>query len=112
MRTLTAAEYALFVAEKPCAAIHFHADWDVGGRPIVRAEMIEAEESLHSNVNFAEVDCDSNAELARTIPVKNVPLVAYYRHGILIAALIGANQNVRARVECLLRGESFGYGNE
>jgi thioredoxin-like negative regulator of GroEL len=71
--------------------------------------MLEAEEALVDQVNFGEVDCDRDRELAKSIPVLNVPTVAYYRDGGLIVALIGAQQNIRARLERVLRGEPIGY---
>jgi thioredoxin-like negative regulator of GroEL len=60
-------------------------------------------------MDFGEVDCDSNLELAESIPVLNVSLVVYYRDGRLIAALIGAQQNIRARLERVLRGDPIGH---
>ena len=60
---------------------------------------------------FAEIDRDANAALAKSIPVANVPLVTYFRSGKLVAALIGAGQNVRARIERVRRGEAIGYND-
>lgn len=71
--------------------------------------MAEAEAGLGELANFAEVDCDVEVELARLIPVTNVPLVAYFRDGRRVAALIGGGQNVRARVARVLRNEPIGY---
>lgn len=46
--------------------------------------------------------------MAQSIDVMNVPLVAYYRGGDLVAALVGY-QDIRARVERILHGEHIGY---
>jgi thioredoxin-like negative regulator of GroEL len=108
MRLLTSEDVPAFIAAKPAAALHFDADWDKGREP-VRRSMLEAEAVLGERVNFAEIDCDASVALSKSIPVLNVPLVAYYRDGKLVAALIGADQNVRARVERVLRGEKIGY---
>jgi thioredoxin-like negative regulator of GroEL len=62
-----------------------------------------------TGVNFGEVDCDADGELAKSIPVLNVPLVAYYRRGQLVAALIGNEQNVLERLRRMMRDESIGY---
>jgi len=40
-----------------------------------------------------------NLKLAKSIPILNVPSVVYYRDGKLVAALIGAGQNVRLHLE-------------
>ena len=46
-------------------------------------------------------------QLAKSIRLVNVPSVAYYKHGKLIAVLIGEKQDVRSRLERILRGESI-----
>ena len=111
MRQLTGENFHCAVSAKSAAAIHFDAAWDVAYRPVVRQTMLDAERVLGDRVTFAEVDCDREVELARSIPVLNVPLVAYYREGKLIAALTGADQNVLARLERLLRNQPIGYGD-
>ena len=109
VRQLTSEEYEAFVRQKRAAAIHFDAEWDVGYRPITRCKMREAMDALATQANFGEVDCDRHADLARSIRILNVPAVAYYSHGSLAAVLIGVRQNVRERVERLLRGQPIGY---
>ena len=108
MRLLDGSEFESFIATKPVAAIHFDAEWDVQYRPLVRRAMLDAERAFGGRVNFAEVDVDQDQELARSIRLLNVPAVAYFRDGALVATLIGANQNVAARVDLVLRGEPIG----
>jgi thioredoxin-like negative regulator of GroEL len=108
MRLLTGTEVETFIAAKPAAAIHFDAEWDTNYRTIVRRKMEEAEQALGEQVNFGEVDCDLAPELANSVPVLNVPSVAYYRKGVLIAALVGTEQDVRGGLERILRGEAIG----
>jgi thioredoxin-like negative regulator of GroEL len=109
MRPLNSGDFAAFVAARTTAVVHFDAEWDVSGRAATRQKMAEAEQVLGEQVNFGEVHCDRDTELARSIPVLNVPLVAYYREGKLIAALSGAGQNVRGRLERILRREPIGH---
>jgi thioredoxin-like negative regulator of GroEL len=109
IRQLSSDQYVAFVAEKSVAAVHFDADWDTAYRPPTRQRMREAAEALGERANFAEVGVDAEPDLARSIPLLNIPTVAYYRDGKLVAALIGSGQNVQERVERLLRGESIGY---
>ena len=104
MRLLTGTELEAFIAAKPAAAIHFDAEWDTNYRTLVRRKMEEARQALGEQVNFGEVDCDLAPELAKSVPVLNVPSVAYYRKGVLIAALIGTEQDVRGGLERILRG--------
>ena len=109
MRLLASEEFPDFVAAKPAAAIHFDAEWDAHLRDLTRRMMLEAEQALGDRANFGEIDVDKEPALARSIPVCNVPLVAYYRDGKLVAALISTAQNVRVRVERVLRGDPIGY---
>ena len=75
----------------------------------MRGAMAVAEQVLAGRVNFGEVDCDNDPELAKSIPILNVPSVAYYRQGKLVGALIGASQNVQLVLERLLRGDPIRY---
>lgn len=97
--------FAPFIAAKLAAAVHFDANWNVDGQAATRRKMEAAERALADRVNFGEVDCDRTPELAKAIPLLNVPSVAYYREGKLIGTLIGAGQDVRDYLERVLRGE-------
>jgi thioredoxin-like negative regulator of GroEL len=70
--------------------------------------MEEAEQVLGGQVNFGEVDCDLEPDLANAIPVVNIPSVAYYLGGKLKSALVGAGQDVLRNLEHLLRDEPIG----
>lgn len=109
VRQLMSSDLETFLAEKPAAAIHIDADWDVGHRPAIRAKMIEAENALAELANFGEIDCDRNQEWAKSLPLRGIPAIAYYRDGKLVAALLGLRQDIRARVERVLRGEPIGH---
>jgi hypothetical protein len=85
--------------------IHFDANWDAKHRAITRDSMADAERVLAERVNFGEVDCDP--KLAKSIPILNVPSVAYYRDGKRIGTLIGANQSVGFNLERVPGGESI-----
>ena len=108
MVPLDSQQFESFIAAKSAAAVHFDAEWNSSYRAVTRLQMQKAETSLSEQVNFGEADCDANPELAKSIRLLNLPSVAYYKGGKLVAVLIGAQQNVRARLERLLRGESIG----
>ena len=67
----------------------------------------EAAEALSSRVNFGEVNTDEFIRV-KSIPIANVPTVAYYKDGQLIAALVGAQQDVTARTQAMLDGKRIG----
>lgn len=104
MRLLTADDFDAFVHEKPVAVIHFDAAW-VTYRSEVRHQMEQAAEVLGEQVNFAEVDIDEQPSLGEMIQLVNIPTIAYYRDGELVAAKIGAGQDIVGRTERVLRGE-------
>ena len=104
MRLATRDDFAHIIASAPVAAIHFDAAWD-GHRDATRAKMLEAQAAFVDRAAFAEVDVDKEGDLAKAIPVLNVPLVAYYRDGKLVAAKIGAGQDVLGRLQQVWRGE-------
>jgi len=106
LRLLTNTEFSQFITARRVAVLHFDAEWNLH-RTTARQKMLDAQVALSDQVNFAEVDCDSESDLARSIPVLNVPCIAYYLDGQLVAALIGANQNIHSRIERLLRGETI-----
>jgi thioredoxin-like negative regulator of GroEL len=110
MQRLTSQTFHSFLSSHRIAAVHFDAEWDAH-RARVRQSMLDAEATLSDCAGFAEVDVDTSVDLARSIGVANVPLVAYYRDGQLVAALVGADQNVKARTERVLRGDPIGYND-
>jgi thioredoxin-like negative regulator of GroEL len=71
--------------------------------------MLKAEKELGDRANFGEVDVDRDMELAKSLRLLNVPTVAYYRNGQLVALLTGCRQNVRSRLERVMRGEAIGH---
>lgn len=109
IRLLTNSDYEVFVRQKRAAAVHFDAEWDVSYRTITRLRMRAAADVLTEHVNFGEVDCDREVELAKSIRVLNLPTVAYYLDGNLVGVLVGARQNILGRLERLLRGQQIGH---
>lgn len=101
-RMLTAGEFPVFVASKPVVAIHFDASWNATARHGMRIKMAEARAVFGDQVAIAEVDCDAELELAKSIPVVNVPLVAYYRGGQIFSAVVGMH-DVHANLERLMQ---------
>jgi thioredoxin-like negative regulator of GroEL len=103
VRSLTETSFPDFVREKHAAAVLFDAEWDIDHRSAIRREMLVAEEALGDRANFGEVDSDECKELAKSIPILNVPSVVYFIKGTVMLILIGAEQNVRATLEHLLQ---------
>ncbi len=98
MGKINSEHFQSLITVKRAAAVHFDAEWNESYRTVARRRMRDAESSLGTDASFGEVDCDANPELARSIPILNVPSVAYYAEGKLVAVLVGAEQDVRSRV--------------
>ena len=111
MEILTPEALPAFLAARPVAAIHVDADWDARLRALTRRSMLEAEAALGDRARFGEIDCDKHLDWAKSLPAIGVPLVAYYRNGTLVAALVGVGQDVRSRVERLLSGGTIGLND-
>ena len=74
--------------------------------------MLDAEKTFGDRVSFGEIDIDQNEKLVKSMGILNVPAIAYYREGKLVAALIGVHQSVRVRVQRVLTGEPIGYKDD
>ncbi|HPF37874.1 MAG TPA: thioredoxin family protein [Phycisphaerae bacterium] len=108
IQAFTVSEFESLVADAAIAVVHFDADWDAILRTPTRIEMRKAEEALGDHVVFAEVDVDASVDVARSIPIANVPAVAYYRHGELMDVVIGAGQDVSGLTRRVIAGEPIG----
>jgi len=71
--------------------------------------MLEAEKESGDRANFGEVDLDRDMELAKSVSLLNVPTAGYYRDGQLVALMTGCRQNVRRRLERVMREEAIGH---
>jgi hypothetical protein len=74
--------------------------------------MLDAETIFGERVSFGGIDIDQNEKLVKSTRILNVPEIAYYREGKLVAALIGVRQSVRSRVQRVLAGEPIGYKDD
>jgi len=108
---LTEKDFTDFISQREFAVVHFDSEWDVGCRPPMQWVMSKASEEF-PDVNFGEMDPDQNIELAKSIGVNNIPTVAYYRRGHVVAALPGATQNVPERLRRIMRGGSIGKNDD
>ena len=101
MRILTRQDFEGFITSRPVAVIHVDAAWD-NYRQQVRASMTDAEARLKEFAAFAEVDCDTEGDLCRSMGVANIPCVAYFKEGKLVEMRVGVKQDIDDRTECLL----------
>ena len=107
IRRVSEDDYESFLREKEYAVVLFDAPWDLGPGALIRPLFEKAAGAFGGRVNFGEVNTDEFMRV-RSIPVLNVPTVAYYNAGQLIAALVGAQQDVTARTQAMLDGKRIG----
>ncbi len=108
IRSVSEVGYESFLREKEYAVILFDASWDVGPGAMIRPRFERAAQAFTDRVNFGEANCDELVRLATLIRLENVPAVAYYKVGRLIAVLIGGLQDVTARTRAMLEGRRIG----
>ncbi|MEM7627575.1 MAG: thioredoxin family protein [Planctomycetota bacterium] len=73
--------------------VHCDAAWNRHAEPM-RKQIDEAKRRLESDVSFCEIDIDLDHELARSLEVKNVPALTYFKDGRLIKTVVGLKQDV------------------
>lgn len=109
---LTRETYDTFVQGNEAVVVLFDAPaWDTGGWCIMEPLFSRAAEQLNgiAALGFVDVDGPAEAEVCRSIPIANVPTIAYYLDGRLVAALIGIGQDVVERTRAMMAGDPIGY---
>ncbi|MDR3620979.1 MAG: protein disulfide isomerase family protein [Paludisphaera borealis] len=104
IRAISADEFESFLRESEYAVVLFDASWNAASKEEFRPRFEAASETYADRVVFGEIDCDDSVEIARSVPIVNLPTVAYYRRGGLIAALVGY-QNVTSLAQALIEGK-------
>jgi hypothetical protein len=107
---LTRETHETFVRENRIAAVLFDAPaWDIYHR-IIRPHLDNTAEELGNFAGFGFVDTDDTTmwDICRSVPISNVPNVAYYKDGLLLASLVGVHQDIAGRVLALLEGRQIG----
>lgn len=100
--------YREFIGQKRFAVIYFDASWNYTGQPL-RSRVQTADTRFSGIANFGEVDADNAHEIAVDVHLTNVPAMAYYTDGTLVAAHVGASQDVIAQTEALIAGKTVDY---
>jgi thioredoxin 1 len=111
IRGVSEDEYESFLREKEYAVVLFDAAWDVGPGLAIRPRFERAAREFADRVNFGVIDCDEQVRVAISTAVVNVPTVAYYKGGRLIATLVGGVQDVTARTRAMLDGKRIGHND-
>ena len=108
IRSVSEDEYESFLREKEYTVVLFDAPWDVGPGALIRPPFEKAARAFGGRVNFGEVNTDEFTRVPKSISVANVPTVAYFRGGQLVAAMVGAQQDVAARTQAMMDGKRIG----
>jgi hypothetical protein len=108
---LTRLTYAAFVAGHRFVAVLFDAPaWNMTYRLGTAERFAAAAAALGglAALGFVDIDGPDEVEMCKALPVSNVPLIAYYRDGVLVARTIGIGQHVVARVTAVIEGRPIG----
>ena len=110
MRKCNSDEVRKMIAEGDIVVIHLDALWN-GQRIPIENKIQQIVEMNPLDVQFAYVDSDEEQEFARSMELKNVPTVAYFRRGKLIATVIGQGQDVAGNIGKVRDGALIGTSN-
>jgi len=106
---LTTSDFAAFLKRHDFAVVLFDApSWDRYFDSSLPAYK-RAKEALGHQVGFGIVDVDRDGDLAKSVPIANVPCVVYYQFGKALAVLVGASQNIKQRTRRIMAGLPIGY---
>jgi thioredoxin 1 len=108
-RKYTQREVLDLVANNEIVVVHFDAEWN-GQRHTV-ARKIYAILNQSTDVAFAYVEVDEEIELASSMRVISIPMLAYFRNGKLVGAVSGNRQNIFATLEKVRSGQSLDTSN-
>jgi hypothetical protein len=103
MKQLKGDEIREWVKSHRYAVIHIDAEWDRYGDE-VQKQMKMAAEDFSGEVALGYVDADTEGDYAREIELGNVPTVAYYRDGELVARVVGASRYLSENIRVLKAG--------
>lgn len=102
---LTGATYQAFLDRSRFVVVLLDAPgWNKSGARMRDVVFPSAAALLGSQATFGFVDIDAEPDVAQAVRLMNVPTVAYYRDGVVVAAWIGANQDVTGRTLALING--------
>lgn len=104
---ITAAELTGMLNAHPFTVVHFDAAWD-NRRFRVEKRMLNLQARKPGGVACAYIDVDEEQDFVRSLEIRNVPSVAYYRGTALVAALIGADQDIARNLEITISGGTPG----
>ena len=100
MKKLSIKEYRTHITDKN-AVVLFDAEWDIGPGGAVRSKIKSVEETFKDSIFFGEVDVDKEQELASSVPILNVPSIAYYKEGVLQKVELGETQDIKQNIRTL-----------
>jgi thioredoxin-like negative regulator of GroEL len=103
MTKLTRTDLNTFLRQTPVAIVHLDAEWD-GYRFAVAEQIAQIESQFVGVASFGYMDVDEEQEYAREIDLRNTPACAYFKHGKLIAVVIGIGQDIAKNIEDIQKG--------
>ncbi len=91
MTPLTSDGFDAFVVSHKLVVVHFWARWNGYDAEMTRL----LEEEAPAQIQFGAVDTDQreNWELCTRLDIRNLPFLAFYREGALVATLTGVQKD-------------------
>lgn len=90
MKNLNSKEYYEMVQSDKLSVIKMGAIWC--GPCRVLAPILEGVSQKFDDVNFGEIDVDSQQEIAREQGIRSVPTIIFFKKGEIVERLVGLQQ--------------------
>ena len=90
MKSLDSKEYYEIIKSDNLSVIKYGASWC--GPCRVLAPILEGVSQKFDDVNFGEIDVDSQQEIAREQGIRSVPTIIFFKNGEIIERLVGLQQ--------------------
>ena len=90
MKNLNSKEYYEMVQSDKLSVIKMGAIWC--GPCRVLAPILQSVSEKFEDVNFGEIDVDSQPEIAREQSVRSVPTILFFKNGEIVDKMVGLQQ--------------------
>lgn len=98
MKNVDMEEFNRLIEKDKLVVVDFYADWCMPCR-FVAPILEKLEKEFDGSVEFAKVNVDENAELARMFNISAIPTLIFFHRGKIVNSFVGALP------ESMLRGE-------
>jgi thioredoxin 1 len=91
MKNLDSKEYYEMINSDGLSVVKYGASWC--GPCRVLAPIMDGVSTKFDDVNFGEIDVDSQSEIAREQGIRSVPTILFFKKGEIVERMVGLQQS-------------------